>query len=161
MSAAEKAADNAKKKAGTKAGKQHVPATKAGKVTKSYTKESKMKINKEELKEIILEEIQNALCEEKYNQNVIEEAEYKGKKVTLNDPIRTSGESKKFKVYVKNDKGNVVVVRFGDPNMEIKRDDPKRRKSFRARHDCANKKDKTKAGYWSCWQWRAGAKVDN
>ncbi len=45
--------------------------------------------------------------------------------------------------------------------MEIKRDDPKRRKSFRARHDCANKKDKTKAGYWSCWQWRAGAKVDN
>ena len=120
-----------------------------------------MKINKEELKEIILEEIQDALCEEKYNQNVIEEAEYKGKKVTLNDPIRTSGESKKFKVYVKNAKGNVVVVRFGDPNMEIKRDDPKRRKSFRARHDCANKKDKTKAGYWSCWQWRAGAKVDN
>ena len=46
-------------------------------------------------------------------------------------------------------------------NMEIKRDDPARRKSFRARHDCANKTDKTKAGYWSCYQWRASAKVDN
>ena len=123
--------------------------------------ESKMKINKEELKEIILEEIHNALCEERYDQHVIEEAEYKGKKVTLNDPIRTSGESKKFKVYVKNEKGNVVMVRFGDPNMEIKRDDPKRRKSFRARHNCSDPGPKWKARYWSCWQWRAGAKVDN
>ena len=120
-----------------------------------------MKINKEQLKEIILEEIHNALCEERYDQQVIEEAEYKGKKVTLNDPIRTSGESKKFKVYVKNEKGNVVMVRFGDPNMEIKRDDPKRRKSFRARHNCSDPGPKWKARYWSCWQWRAGAKVDN
>ena len=63
----------------------------------------------------------------------LEEAEYKGRKVKLNDPIRTSeNPKKKFKVYVKNEKGNVVVVRFGDPDMEIKRDDPKRRKSFRA-----------------------------
>ena len=69
--------------------------------------------------------------------------------------------NKKFKVYVKNEKGNVVVVRFGDPNMEIKRDDPQRRKSFRARHDCSNPGPKWKARYWSCYQWRAGKKVDN
>jgi hypothetical protein len=55
----------------------------------------------------------------------------------------------------------VIKVTFGDPNMEIKRDDPARRKSFRARHDCANKTDKTKAGFWSCHQWRANAKVDD
>lgn len=89
-----------------------------------------------------------------------EAAEYQGKKVTLNKPFRTSGESSKFGVYVKNDKGNVVLVRFGDPNMEIKRDDPERRKSFRARHSCDEKKDKTSAGYWSCRQWRANAKVE-
>ena len=94
-------------------------------------------------------------------EEVLEEAEYQGKKVTLNDPIRTSGESKKFKVYVKNDKGNVVVVRFGDPDMEIRRDNPEARKNFRARHNCADKEDKTTAGYWSCWQWRAKAKVDS
>jgi hypothetical protein len=90
------------------------------------------------------------------------EAEYQGKKVKLNDPIRTSeNPNKKFKVYVKNAKGKVVVVRFGDPNMSIKRDDPARRKAFRARHNCDDKKDKTTPGYWSCFQWRAGAKVDN
>ena len=64
-------------------------------------------------------------------------------------------------MYVKNDKGNVVKVSFGDPNMEIKRDDPARRKSFRARHNCDNPGPKWKARYWSCRQWRAGAKVEN
>ena len=91
-----------------------------------------------------------------------EDTEYKGKKVTLNKPIRTSGGPKKFKVYVKDPKTkNVKIVRFGDPNLSIKRDDPKRRKSFRARHKCdsAAAKDKTKAKYWSCYQRRAGAKV--
>ena len=93
---------------------------------------------------------------------ITEAAEYQGKKVKLNDPIRTSeNPNKKFKVYVKNEKGKVVVVRFGDPNLEIKRDDPARRKSFRARHNCDNPGPKTKARYWSCQQWRAGAKVDN
>jgi hypothetical protein len=81
----------------------------------------------------------------------------KGKK--LNKPFRTSGGPKKFSVYVKNEKGNVVKVNFGDPNMEIKRDDPARRKSFRARHNCDNPGPKTKARYWSCKQWRAGTKV--
>ena len=80
-------------------------------------------------------------------------AEYKGRKVTLNKPFRTKGGAKKFAVYVKNKSGNVVIVRFGDPNMEIKRDDPKRRKAFRDRHNCSEKKDKTKAGYWSCKMW--------
>jgi predicted Fe-S protein YdhL (DUF1289 family) len=81
------------------------------------------------------------------------EAEYKGKKVTLNKPFRTPNESKKFAVYVQNDKGNVQIVRFGDPNMEIKRDDPDRRKAFRTRHNCDQAKDKTTAGYWSCKMW--------
>ncbi len=80
-----------------------------------------------------------------------------GKK--LNKPFRTSKGPKKFSVYVKNEKGNVVKVNFGDPNMEIKRDDPARRKSFRARHNCANPGPKTKARYWSCKQWRSGTKV--
>jgi len=100
-------------------------------------------------------------CEAIFEQT-LEEAEYQGKTVTLNDPIRTSeNPNKKFKVYVKNDQGNVVVVRFGDPKMSIKRDDPERRKNFRARHNCDNPGPKYKARYWSCYQWRAGAKVDN
>ena len=81
-------------------------------------------------------------------------------KKTLNKPFRTPGGPKKFSVYVKNEKGNVVKVNFGDPNMEIKRDDPARRKSFRARHGCdKNPGPKWKAKYWSCYQWRAGAPV--
>ena len=94
--------------------------------------------------------------------HMITEAEYQGKKVNLNDPIRTSeNPNKKFKVYVKNEKGKVVVVRFGDPKMGINRDNAERRKSFRARHNCADPGPKTKARYWSCYQWRASAKVDN
>jgi hypothetical protein len=73
---------------------------------------------------------------------------------SLNKPFRLpSGSNKKFGVYVKNDKGNIVVVKFGDSNMEIKRDDPERRKNFRARHNCDQAKDKTKAAYWSCRMW--------
>lgn len=102
------------------------------------------------------------LCESCYDDLIVEQAEYEGRKVKLNDPIRTNEDpNKKFKVYVRNEKGNVVVVRFGDPNMEIKRDDPKRRASFRARHNCDNPGPKWKARYWSCYQWRGGAKVDN
>ena len=79
---------------------------------------------------------------------------------TLNKPFRTPKGPKKFSVYVKNEKGNVVKVNFGDPNMEIKRDDPARRKSFRARHNCDNPGPKWKARYWSCRQWRGGKKVE-
>lgn len=75
---------------------------------------------------------------------------------TLNKPFRLpKGSSKKFGVYVKNEKGNVVVVKFGDPNMEIKRDDPERRKNFQARHGCDNPGPKTGARYWSCLMWRS------
>lgn len=85
----------------------------------------------------------------------LEEAEYQGREVELNKPTR--GDVKKFKVYVKNDKGNVVKVNFGSPDMEIKRDDPEAKKSFRARHKCDQKKDKTSAGYWSCRSWSSNA----
>lgn len=77
----------------------------------------------------------------------------KGKKVKLNKPFRTPGGPKKFSVYVKNEKGNVVKVNFGDPNMSIKRDDPERRKSYRARHNCDSPGPKWKANYWSCKMW--------
>ena len=80
-------------------------------------------------------------------------AEYQGKKVTLNKPFRTPSGPKKFSVYVKNNKGNVVKVNFGDPNMKIKKNIPERRKSFRARHKCDTAKDKTTPRYWSCKMW--------
>ena len=88
-------------------------------------------------------------------------AEYQGRSVTLNKPFRTPNANKKFGVYTKNGSGNVVLVRFGDPNMEIKRDDPARRKSFRSRHNCDTPGPKWKARYWSCYQWRSGAKVQS
>ena len=80
-------------------------------------------------------------------------AEYQGRKVTLDKPFRTPDGPKKTSVYVKNEKGNVVKVNFGDPDMEIKRDSPARKKSFRARHNCDNPGPKWKARYWSCKAW--------
>ena len=80
-------------------------------------------------------------------------AEYKGRKVSLNKPFRTPSGPKKFAVYTKNESGNVVIVRFGDPNMKIKKNIPERRKSFRARHNCDNPGPKWKARYWSCKAW--------
>jgi hypothetical protein len=77
-------------------------------------------------------------------------------KAPLNKPFRLpSGSKKKFGVYVKNDKGNIVKVTFGDPNMSIKRDNPERRKAYRARHGCDNPGPKWKANYWSCKMWSA------
>lgn len=85
---------------------------------------------------------------------VAEASKYQGRKVTLGKPFRTPDGPRKFSVYVRNDKGNVVKVNFGDPNMEIKRDDPARRKNFRARHNCDNPGPRWKARYWSCrWGW--------
>ena len=80
-------------------------------------------------------------------------AEYQGRKVQLGKPFRTPKGPKKFSVYVKNPKGNVVKVNFGDPNMKIKKSDPARRKSFRARHNCSNPGPRHKARYWSCRKW--------
>jgi len=80
------------------------------------------------------------------------EAEYHGRKVALGKPMR--GDVKKFKVFVKDPKsGNIKKVNFGDPNMRIKKSNPKRRKSFRARHHCENPGPRTKARYWSCRKW--------
>jgi len=80
--------------------------------------------------------------------------EYQGRKITLNKPFRTPDGPKKFSVYVKNDKDNVVKVNFGDPNMKIKKFIPERRKSFRARHHCdTNPGPRWKARYWSCKAW--------
>jgi len=82
----------------------------------------------------------------------LEEAEYRGRKVPLGKPMR--GDVKKFKVFVRNPStGKVKKVNFGDKNMRIKKSNPKRRKSFRARHNCANPGPRTKARYWSCRKW--------
>ena len=83
----------------------------------------------------------------------LEEAEYRGRKVTLGKPFLTPGGPKKRSVYVKNAKGNVVKVNFGDPNMKIKKSNPARRRSFRARHKCSNPGPRWKARYWSCRAW--------
>ena len=84
---------------------------------------------------------------------IIEEAEYRGRKVKLNKPFYTPGGPRKRAVYVINDKGNVVKVGFGDPNMRIKKHLPGHRKSYRARHHCENPGPKWKANYWSCRMW--------
>ena len=93
-----------------------------------------------------------------FNENLLNEAEYQGRKVQLGKIMQ--GDIKKFKVYVKNDKGKVVKVNFGfggksakGKRMVIKKNNPKRRKSFRARHNCATPGPKTKARYWSCKKW--------
>ena len=84
--------------------------------------------------------------------DTLEEAEYRGRKVPLGKPMR--GDVKKFKVFVRDPKtGNVKKVNFGDKKMRIKKSNPKRRKSFRARHNCANPGPRTKARYWSCRKW--------
>ena len=83
--------------------------------------------------------------------DALDEAEYRGRKVPLGKPMR--GDVKKFKVYVRKPNGNVVKVNFGDPNMRIRKSNPARRRSFRARHNCANPGPRTKARYWSCRKW--------
>ena len=80
----------------------------------------------------------------------INEAMHRGKKVNLGSPFRTPGGPKKFAVYVKTPGGGVKKVTFGDPNLRVKNANKKRAKSFRARHNCDQKKDRTTAGYWSC-----------
>jgi predicted hydrocarbon binding protein len=81
----------------------------------------------------------------------IDEAKYQGREVPLGKPM--SGDVKKSKVYVRGPKGNVVKVNFGDKKMKIKKSNPKRRKSFRARHNCSNPGPRHKARYWSCRAW--------
>ena len=87
-------------------------------------------------------------------------AEYQGRKVELNKPFRLSNQNKKFGVYAKNEKGNTVQVKFGDPKMDIKRDSPEKRRNFRARHNCDSPGPKHKAKYWSCKMWSTSSVTD-
>lgn len=85
----------------------------------------------------------------KYFHSILSEAKYKGREVELNKPFRTSG-PKKFSVYVKNKNNNIIKVNFGQKGMKIKGNNPEKVRNFRKRHNCKDKKDKTKPGYWSC-----------
>lgn len=94
----------------------------------------------------------NDICQTYGEENLLDEAEYRGRKVKLGKPMR--GDVKKFKVYVRDPKTkNIKKVNFGDPNMRIKKSNPARRRSFRARHNCDNPGPRTKARYWSCRKW--------
>ena len=94
----------------------------------------------------------NVMTPEIPEETEMDEAEYHGHEVTLNNP--TQGDVKKSKVYVKDPStGNIKKVNFGDPDMTIKKSNPARRRSFRARHHCENPGPKTKARYWSCRAW--------
>lgn len=90
------------------------------------------------------------IYETETEEDILEEAMHRGKKVELNKPKRTPGGPKKFAVYVKTPGGGVKKVTFGDPNLKIKNSNKGAAKSFRARHKCDQKKDRTTAGYWSC-----------
>jgi hypothetical protein len=83
-------------------------------------------------------------------EDILAEAKHRGKKVNLGKPFRTPGGPKKFAVYVKSKSGGVKKVTFGDPKLRVKNANKGAAKSFRARHNCAQKKDRTTAGYWSC-----------
>lgn len=96
-------------------------------------------------------EMQLAIMEGGGDISDLHEAEYQGRSVPLGKPM--AGDVKKSKVYVKGPKGNVVKVNFGDKKMKIKKTNPKRRKSFRARHNCDNPGPRWKARYWSCRAW--------
>jgi hypothetical protein len=95
----------------------------------------------------------NCQCDSVEEELEITEAEYQGRKVSLNKPFRTPGGPKKSAVYTTNGAGKVVIVRFGDPNMTIKKNIPGRRSNFRARHNCDNPGPRWKARYWSCKAW--------
>jgi hypothetical protein len=95
----------------------------------------------------------NCQCDNVEEELEITEAEYQGRKVTLNKPFRTPDGPKKSAVYTTNGAGKIVIVRFGDPNMTIKKNIPGRRSNFRARHNCDNPGPRWKARYWSCKAW--------
>ncbi len=90
------------------------------------------------------------ISETETEEDILAEAKHHGKNVDLGSPFRTPGGPKKFAVYVKSKTGGVKKVTFGDPNLKVKNANKKAAKSFRARHKCDQKKDRTTAGYWSC-----------
>ncbi len=102
-------------------------------------------------KKVLLEDGETIYLDAPFEEiEFINEAKHHGKNVKLNSPFRTPGGPKKFAVYVKTPKGTIKKVTFGDPNLRIKNASKSRAKSFRARHKCDQKKDRTTAGYWSC-----------
>ena len=90
------------------------------------------------------------ISETETEEDILVEAKHHGKNVNLGKPFRTPGGPKKFAVYVKTPGGGIKKVTFGDPKLKVKNANKKAAKSFRARHNCAQKKDRTTAGYWSC-----------
>jgi hypothetical protein len=90
------------------------------------------------------------VVESETDEEMLDEAKHRGKNVKLNKPFRTSGGPKKFAVYVKSKSGGIKKVSFGDPNLRVRNKNKGAAKSFRARHKCDQKKDRTTAGYWSC-----------
>ena len=137
-----------------------------GKVEYSGKRPSKEEVKKNVQKEV--ERLRSEASELDFSDfareflDEVEAREYsEAEKKTLNKPFRLpSGSSKKYGVYVKNDKGNVVLVRFGDSSMQNRRDDPERRKSFRARHKCdTNPGPKWKAKFWACSLWASDKSV--
>lgn len=125
--------------------------------------EDEIEVNQNTIDEIVIEGIMLArlgvldqfdLDLDAIKESVLTEAKYQGREVKLGKPMK--GDVKKYKVYVKDPKtGNVKKVNFGDPNMQIRRDNPKARKSFRARHGCGTKRasNRLKAAYWACRLW--------
>jgi hypothetical protein len=117
-----------------------------------YDDYDELDVEQEDMPEFInfLKSYQSSLDEA--NCSCVFEAEYQGREVKLGKPMQ--GDVKKFKVYVKNPKtGKIIKVNFGQKGMVIKKDNPERRKSFRARMHCDNPGPRTKANYWSCRKW--------
>jgi len=133
--------------------------------------DGKIRLNKEDIwlvesdlgKKVLLENGDEVWLDAPMYEEEVEEllfeAKHHGKNVKLNSPFRTPGGPKKFAVYVKTPKGTIKKVTFGDPNLRVRNNNPKAAKSFRARHNCANKKDRTTAGYWSCSVGRFAKKL--
>ena len=126
------------------------PAPKGSKAHKDAVKAAK-RINSMNERVLYRNEVLRLEIVEHNEPIMYTEAEYQGRKIKLNKPMQ--GDVKKFKVYVNNEKGNVVKVNFGQKGMSIKKDNAERRKSFRARHKCDTAKDKTTPRYWSCRKW--------
>jgi hypothetical protein len=133
--------------------------------------ENKIRLNSEDIwlvesdlgKKVLLENGDEVWLDAPMYEEEVEEllfeAKHKGKNVKLNSPFRTPGGPKKFAVYVKTPKGTIKKVTFGDPNLKVRNRNPKAAKSFRARHKCDQKKDRTTAGYWSCSVGRFAKKL--
>tara|TARA_B100000927_G_scaffold273741_1_gene252443 strand:- start:3027 stop:3581 length:555 start_codon:yes stop_codon:yes gene_type:complete len=151
-------------KKAAKAGREGASQEELGRLKDKYSKAEK---TKEDFELDRIKELANASIDETYDgddfdeaygdmwyndDDIVDEAEYQGRKVKLGKPMQ--GDVKKFKVYVRDPKtGNTKKVNFGDPNMKIKKSNPARRRSFRARHNCDNPGPRTKARYWSCRKW--------